>query len=190
MLNPFTRRTDPHALAVSMTGVKMGDRLAQIGCAHGARLGAIAVKVGLSGRAVAIVPDEASAERARKGAAEAGVLVDVEIAPPTQLPLDADAFDLVVIDDTGGLLSALAPERRGFAVREALRVLRPGGRAIVIAATPRRGLGALLGHGPTNADYDASGGATNALSAGGFRSVRPLGEREGLAFFEGIKPRE
>src|SRR5919198_3442584 len=99
----WIKRQDPYLLVVSMTGVKMGDRLLQVGCAHGGRLGAVAAKVGLSGRAVAIVPDEASAARARKGAAEAGALVDVELAPLTRLPLDSDAFDLSVVDDTQGL---------------------------------------------------------------------------------------
>src|SRR4029077_1046379 len=107
MSNPFRRGSDPHPLVVGMTGVKLGERFAQIGCAHGGRLGAVAAKVGLSGRAVAIVPDEASSARARKGAAEAGVLVDVETAPPTRLPVEDDGFDLVVIDDTGGFLGAM-----------------------------------------------------------------------------------
>src|SRR5205085_8854538 len=72
----FGRRDNPHMLAVGMTGVNMGDRLLEIGCADGGRLAAIAAKVGLSGRAVAVVPDEAAATRARKGAARAGVLVE------------------------------------------------------------------------------------------------------------------
>jgi len=99
MLNPFRRGSDPHVLVVSMTGVKLGERVAQIGCAHGGRLAAVAAKVGLSGRAVAIVPDEASAARATTGAAEAGVLVDVETSPPTRLPVEDEAFDLAVIDE-------------------------------------------------------------------------------------------
>src|SRR5579872_4335733 len=98
----FLKKDAPHALVVGMTGVKMGDRLACIGCAHGGRLGAVAAKVGLSGGAVVVVADEASAARATRGAAEAGVLVDVEIAPLTRLPLDDGAFDLAVVDDTGG----------------------------------------------------------------------------------------
>ena len=53
----FRRADDPHLLAVSMTGVKTGDRLLQLGCGHGDRLGAIAAKVGLSGRAVAVVAE-------------------------------------------------------------------------------------------------------------------------------------
>ena len=72
--SPAARRDDPYLLVVGMTGVRMGDRIAQVGCAHGGRLAAIAGKVGLSGRAVAVVPDEASAARARKARRGAGVL--------------------------------------------------------------------------------------------------------------------
>jgi len=184
-MNPFQRRGDPHSLVVSMTGVKMGDRLVQIGCAHGGRLGAVAAKVGLSGQAVAVVPDEASAARARKGAAQAGVLVDVETAPPTRLPANDDAFDLAVIDDTGGLVGAMRAEDRVATLRETFRVVRPGGRAILISAAQRGGLGALLTRTQSGPEFNATPG----LQAEGFKSVRVLAEREGLRFVEGIKPR-
>jgi ubiquinone/menaquinone biosynthesis C-methylase UbiE len=184
---PFKRRRDdPHALVVGMTGVRLGDRVALVGCAHGARLAAVAAKVGLSGRAVAVVADQASADRARKGAEQAGVLVEIEMAPATSLPLDADAFDLAVVDDTGGLLGAMSGEDRRQTVREIARILRPGGRAIVIGSTPRTGLAALVGRG-------AAGGARvdaePALQADGFKTVRTLAERDGLRFVEGTKPR-
>src|SRR5437773_12159704 len=95
-LNPFARREDSHMLVVSMTGVRRGDRVVQVGCPHDGRLAAVAGRVGLSGRAVAVVPDDASASRASKGAARAGVLVEIEIAPPTRLPIDDGSFDLAV----------------------------------------------------------------------------------------------
>ena len=76
----FTRRASADPLIVSMTGVKMGERMLQIGCASGGRMAAVAAKVGLSGLAVVVVPDDSSAARAVKGAAEAGVLVDVKTA--------------------------------------------------------------------------------------------------------------
>jgi ubiquinone/menaquinone biosynthesis C-methylase UbiE len=188
-LNPFTRRGDPFPLVVSMTGVKMGDRLAQVGCAHGGRLAAIAAKVGLSGRAVAIVPDEASAARARSGAAEAGVLVEIEVAPPARLPSGDGAFDVVVIDDTGGLLGTMRAEDRVAAVRDVLRILRPGGRVMVIGSVPRGGFGALLTRAHSGPPFTASGDANLALQADGFVSVRTLAERDGLVFVEGVKPR-
>jgi len=184
-MNLFGRHDHPHTLTVGMTGVKMGDRLLQIGCANGGRLGAVAVKVGLSGRAVAVVPDEAAAARARKGAAEAGVLVEVEVGPPWRLPGEAGAFDVAVVDNTGGLLSTLRAEDRVAAVRDVLRVLRPGGRVIVISAGERPGLGALFSRAQSGPPFDA----IPVLQADGFKSVRQLAEREGLVFVEGMKAR-
>ncbi len=57
-----------------MTGVKLGDQVMQFGCADGGPLAAVAAKVGLSGRAVAAVADDAAAARTQKAAAKAGVL--------------------------------------------------------------------------------------------------------------------
>ena len=186
----FLKRDNPHLLVVGMTGVKMGDRLVQIGCAHGGRLAAIAGKVGLSGRAVVVAPDAASAARATKSAADAGVLVEVEVSPPSRLPVEHDAFDLAVVDDTGGLFGTLRPEDRVAAIREVVRVLRPGGRVLVIGAEPRGGFGALLTRAQSGPPFVASGDATLALQADGFKSVRTLAARDGLVFVEGIKPRD
>jgi len=189
MLNPFQRSGDPYMLMVGMTGVKMGDRVAHIGCAHGGRLAAVAAKVGLSGRAVAIVPDQSSAARVRKGAAQAGVLVEIEIAPPTRLPADDAAFDLAVVDDTDGLVGTMRAEDRVAAIHELVRILRPGGRVMIIGAAPRGGLGALLTRAQSGPPFASSGRASQALQADGFKSVRTLAERDGLVFVEAIKPR-
>jgi SAM-dependent methyltransferase len=185
----FLKNSNPHLLVLGMTGVKMGDRVLQVGCADGGRLGAVAGKVGLSGRAVAIAPDETSAARATKGAAEAGALVDVEIGPPTRLPVEDDAFDLAIADDTGGLFGILRPEERVAAIRELARALRPGGRVLMIGAEPRGGFGALLTRAQSGPPFVASGDAVAALQADGFKSVRTLAVRDGLAFVEGVKSR-
>lgn len=185
-LNPFKRHgDDPYALLVGMTGVKLGDRLIQLGCAHGARMAAVAAKVGLSGRTVLVAPDAESAARAEKGARDAGVLVEVETVSPRALPLDPEAFDIAIIDDTGGLLAAMNADARVMACRELLRVLRPAGRVMTIGAGARHGLGALIARAPEGPPFDA----IPPLEEAGFRAVRKLAEREGLVFVEGIKPR-
>jgi ubiquinone/menaquinone biosynthesis C-methylase UbiE len=181
----FRRREDPHKLFLGMTGAVLGDRVLQIGCAHGGRLAALARKVGLTGRAVAIVSDEQSAARARKGAEDAGVLIEIEVAPPGRLPVEDNAFDLAVIDDTAGLFATLRAEERVNTVRELVRALRPGGRVMVVGAAPRGGLGALLARGSASAPFDP----VPSLAADGFRSARTLAEREGLIFSEAMKPR-
>ena len=185
----FLKKSDPYLLIVGMTGVKMGDAFLQVGCPHGGRLAAVAGKVGLSGRAAVVAPDDASAGRARKAAEQAGVLVEVEIAAPARLPLADGEFDLAVADDTAGLFGTMRPEDRVAAVRELVRVLRPGGRVLVVGAVPRGGLGAVLSRTRNGPPFVASGDATRALEADGFKSVRTLAEREGLVFVEGIKPR-
>jgi ubiquinone/menaquinone biosynthesis C-methylase UbiE len=187
--NRFAKRDAPFQLVVGMTGVKLGDRVIHIGCAHGGRLAAIAAKVGLSGRALAVVPDAVSAARAQKASTDAGVLIEVETASTTHLPVDEGSFDLAIVDDTGGLFSSMRAEDRVATVRELARVVRPGGRAMIIGTAPRQGLGALLSRAQSGPSLAASGDATRALEADGFRAARTLAEREGLVFVEGIKPR-
>jgi ubiquinone/menaquinone biosynthesis C-methylase UbiE len=184
----FLKRDDPNLLIVGVTGVKMGDRLVQVGCAQGGRLATVAGKVGLSGRAVLVAPDEASAARGRRGAERAGVLVEVEIAPPTQLPLDANDFDVAIVDDSGGLFGAMHADERATAIREISRILRPAGRVLLIGAAPRGGIGAFLSRAPQAPPF--AGAAERALQAQGFKAVRTLAERDGLVFVEGTKPRQ
>lgn len=188
-MNLFRRTSNSHALMLGMTAVKMGDRMLQIGCAHGGRLAALAGKVGLSGRACLAVDSEAEAARARKGAAQAGVLVEVEVTPLTSLPFEADAFDLVVVDDTGQLMGARSEADRTALMHETLRVLQPGGRVLVVESTGGGGLSGLFGGKPPESEYTRGGGGVAALQAGGFQSARQLAEREGLAFVEGMKGR-
>lgn len=183
----FFKRDSPHSLTVGMVGTKMGDRFLQVGCADGGRMAAIAAKVGLSGRAVVVAPDAGAAERARKGAAREGVLVEIEDATPSRLPFEEASFDVAVVDDTAGLVGTMRPEERVGTFREVLRVLRPGGRVMVIGTAPRGGLGALLSRAQSGPPFAASGGAIKSLEAEGFRSARILAEREGLVFVEAIK---
>ena len=185
----FLKRDNPYALEIGMVGAKMGDRFLQVGCANGARMAAIASKVGLSGRAVVAAPDEASAGRARKGAAAEGTLVEVEVVPPTRLPFDDGSFDVAVVDDTSGLVGTMRPEDRVHTLREVCRALRPGGRVMIIGTAPRGGFGAILSRAQSGPPFAASGEATKALDAEGFRSARILAEREGLVFVEAVKPK-
>ena len=174
--------TDP--LAVSMSGVKLGDRLLVVGCADPALVAQLAQKTGLTGRACVAGEDARGVEAASRAIEREGVLVETITAPVTSLPFEADAFDVVVLRDVVG---AVDEHRRPACVAEALRVLRPGGRCVVIDTAARKGIGALLHKRTVDPEYVASGGAERALRSGGFRAVRRLAEREGLAFVEGVK---
>ena len=178
----FLRKSNLERLPVAMCGVRMGERTLQIGIDDSALAGAIAAKVGLSGHAAMALGDETSAARARAAAAAAGALVDVQITALHSLPFEADAFDLVVVHAAGSL-PRLEDDAAVAMLRDAHRVLRHGGRIIVIEGSGRRGLGRWFG---AAAAMPASP-AIAALSAAGFRPARLLAEREGYRFTEGLK---
>jgi len=198
----FLRRSmvgrDP--LPVAMTGVRMGERVLQVGIDDPQLGGALAVKVGLSGHAAFVVSDERAAQKALAAAAKAGALVDVKVSSLESLPFPERAFDLVVVNSMGGLLAVLAPAVRANVLRELHRVLRAGGRVVTIESGTRSGF-ATAGRAFTahlarrkaapylsrDSEFEKRGGAVAALQAAGFTPVRPLGDREGYRFTEGLK---
>ena len=161
-------RGDPsrYDLAVTMIGVRMGDRLLVLGAQEPALTAALARTTGLSGGASARASDAAGASRLEAAASEAGVLLDVTSGPPSPLPFADGGLDLVVVDAIGR-----APEVDFVDVR---RVLRPGGRVLVVTRTTPEG-------GPSvEALHEALGAS--------FKAARVLHNRDGWAFVEALKP--
>ena len=85
------------------------------------------------------------------------------------------------------LLGDMRVNERVLCLQQALNVLKPSGRCVVIEAAPRGGLGALLSQRTLDRTYLSNGGAEGALKSEGFRAVRLLAQREGKSFFEGTK---
>jgi ubiquinone/menaquinone biosynthesis C-methylase UbiE len=180
------RKTAPsEPLAVTMAGVKLGDRVLAIGVSDVKLIAALAVKAGLTGRAAAVDADEDRVRRNGAAIEREGALVEVTRAPWGTLPYESDSFDVVVLRD---VLMTLTADVRARCLAEALWVLRRGGRVLVIEPLARAGLAALVSRGPLiDASYAEHGGAKGALDAAGFAGVRVLAEREGTIFVEGAK---
>jgi SAM-dependent methyltransferase len=183
----FLRKSRIEPLPVTMSAVRMGERVLQIGIDDPAVASAIAAKVGLSGHAAIAVTDDREAARAHGAAANAGVLVDVKVTPLAPLPFDNDAFDLVIVHGARGLLSSLAANVRLDAMREWHRVVRHGGRVMTIEPGAVSGIKSLIQQRRSDEDYEGRGGVVAALEVAGFRPVRLLADREGYKFAEGIK---
>ncbi len=180
------RKSEPgEPLAVAMSGVKLGDRLLVLGCSDAHLIAGLAAKAGLTGRACALDESQERTTRAAAAVERDGVLLESFTAPWSSLPFDPASFDVVVIRD---VLPSLQREPRVRCVLEAWRVLRDGGRCVVIDRAARGGLGALISGRGGGEQYSAAGGAPRALEADGFVAVRTLAEREGLVFAEGVKP--
>ena len=178
------KRSGPHDLEISMTGIKLGSNVLQISRSDGSFAAALAGIVGLSGRACTVVKTKAEAERCGRAAAAAGVLLEIQIALPGELPYNQESFDVVVIKNAIG---EMVVNDRVACLQQAHRVLRAGGRCVVIEKAMRAGLGALFSKRTLDRRYADDGGAQAALKAEGFRGVRRLAERDGISFTEGTK---
>ena len=102
MLFRFRKMRAMDPMQVAMTGVRKGERYLQVFCSDAALTRGLATKTGLSGTAALATPDDTQARQAQKAADKAGVLIDIKITPATALTWEDGAFDMVVVDNTGG----------------------------------------------------------------------------------------
>jgi ubiquinone/menaquinone biosynthesis C-methylase UbiE len=182
------RRLEIDPLTVSMTGVKAGERLLQLDVDDAAVAGLLAAKPGLNGSAAHVVATDGAAVKVNRGVKQAGALVEVRVAPLDRVPFDDAAFDVVVIHSVGGQMAAADAATRREILRECRRVVRQGGRVVVIEPGTPTGLKSILRSAPAaQATYDAAGGTPAALREAGFSPVRELGDREGVKFTEALR---
>lgn len=177
------RKTEPGApLIVSMTGLRLGDSVLFLGCHDPKAIAQVAGKPGLSGRACA-VDDAAARVRAAEAAAQAeGALVEASVAPLDALPYAAATFDAIIAIR---LVSHLASGMRAAAFREGFRVVRPGGRVVVVEEGRSRGLAGLF----SSAAPVGAAEIETVLTDSGYRGVRTLADRDRLLFLEGARPK-
>jgi len=180
----FLRKSSLERLPVSMTGVRMGERALQIGLDDPSLVGAIAAKVGLSGHAAVAVRDEREAARARSAADKAGVLLDVRVTPLTTLPFDDESLDVIVVHAAEGVLLAFGSDTLPAVLNEGRRVLRSGGRLVIVEGASDTGVLSKVRPKPRLGE---TAPVVAAVSAAGFRAARLLAEHEGYRFTEGLK---
>jgi ubiquinone/menaquinone biosynthesis C-methylase UbiE len=179
----FLRKSTSEALAVSMAGIKLGDRLLVVGCSDPLLIAQLAVKTGLTGRAFAVDEDDARVSKAVDVAAREGALVETAKASWTALPIEDEGFDVAVVRD---VLPYLARHRRAACIDEVRRVLRPGGRCLVVDGQARTGIASMIAAGSSPRGYD-EGGPVEAFTNQGFKAARIVAERDGLVFAEAVK---
>jgi ubiquinone/menaquinone biosynthesis C-methylase UbiE len=176
-------------LTVTMTGVRLGERVLQIGSGDARSIALIAAKKGLTGTAAVVVADDHAAVRIRRAVTDAGALVDLRVVAAGRLPFDDASFDAVVIHDVSTVIEG--GDRPTEWLHECRRLLRTGGRIVTIERGTPVGLRSLFAGRPSPEDpivRSADGGPTfRALKAAGFTTVRNLADREGLRFTEGFR---
>ena len=182
----FRRSRGPVDLAVGMAGVRMGERVLYVGVGNPRVFALVSSKVGLTGRACAVVDSAAAQATLQRAAAREGVLVEVALVPGGCWPHDSSSFDVAVVDANPLPIGATGDGQDRLA--STVRVVRPGGRILAIRRRPR-GIISRLGFEPASSVPSAQAlELARALQEAGCRPVRVLAEREGLTFVEGFRP--
>jgi ubiquinone/menaquinone biosynthesis C-methylase UbiE len=173
----------PNQTALAMIGAKPGQQILVLGARDGQLAAAIAGVTGLNGRTIVVDPSTESQARVDGAAAEAGVLVEFTQEPFLPLSSAPDLFDVVVLHQNLGEPGI----NRAALVNEAARVVRPGGRVIVIEGEAVSGFRALFQRPPQRALTGAA--ARDLLTAAGLRASRVLSETDGVTYVEAARPR-
>jgi SAM-dependent methyltransferase len=166
-------------LVVSVTGVRLGQRVLVVPGRDRQALLELAGKVGLTGRTLALAAGS-SAAAVQSAAERAGALVDV--APlEMPLPVAAESFDLAVVDDR---TARAAPLDTPSLLHELFHALRPGGRVVVLLPTGEGLIGRLLGG---SAPPPAAPSMLAAFGEAGFRAGRVVAVRDGVGYLEATR---
>jgi ubiquinone/menaquinone biosynthesis C-methylase UbiE len=128
---------------LTLAGVEAGESVLDIGCGTGTLAIAAAGHVGPQGSVSGIDASTEMIARARRKAANARVRVTFELAPAERLPFSDGRFDLVL---STLMLHHLPRITRQQCAREVRRVLKPGGRILVVDFGRPQARHGLLAH--------------------------------------------
>ncbi|GAA2873426.1 hypothetical protein Acy02nite_31150 [Actinoplanes cyaneus] len=162
LYDPFCRLTGVrhvHRQLIGHAGPRPGHRVLEIGCGTGTVLTALA-RACPGVEAIGIDPDAGSVRRARRKAVRNNLEINYQLAYAGSLPLPDASVDRVL---SSLMLHHLDRAEHGRALREARRVLRPGGELHIVdvagahprpsrlaATEPDHVLAALFDAGLTN----------------------------------------
>jgi ubiquinone/menaquinone biosynthesis C-methylase UbiE len=163
-----------------MIGAKAGDQVIVVGASDPELAAEVALVTGLNGTTMICDPEPEARGRIDAAAEAAGALVEFAAAEPTSLPVPDESQDVVVLMNVS---SAVAQADPIAVLAHALRVLRPGGRVIVVDGTRPSGF-FRSGGGTTRSP---AGAVLGRLEQAGTKARRQLADVDGVSYYEARK---
>jgi demethylmenaquinone methyltransferase/2-methoxy-6-polyprenyl-1,4-benzoquinol methylase/phosphoethanolamine N-methyltransferase len=132
-----------HQEVVNLARPQPGEAAVDVGCGPGALAIAMKGRVGATGEVCGIDAAREMIELARQKASKAGADVRFDVAAIERLPYSDCTFDLVT---STMMIHHLPPDLQRSGLAEVLRVLKPGGRFLLVDFAGHSGEGHSLGH--------------------------------------------
>lgn len=176
------RRRRVYQRIVSLSGVRPGDSVLDVGCSSGYLARKLATAVGPDGRVTGVDPSAAAIGYARRRARPS---MTFAVGGAQDLDLPDSSFDVV----TSTLAIHHIPARkRAVAFSEMYRVTKPGGRLLVADFGPSRRPLALHRGGARMRHAAATVGPLEELAAAAGYQVQSSGELPLLRYLLAIRP--
>lgn len=168
--------------ALAMVGPRPSDEVLFLGAKDPSLAAETGAITRLNGRTVVVGQGADAGKRIDQAATQAGAILEFVDAPFTPLPFDAATFHIVVAPIAAEWWTEYASS-----LAEAARVLRPGGRIVVIIGERSRGPFRVSPARPPALATDA---VLALLKSSGFIAARQLAETDGVTYYEATKSRE
>ena len=135
------RETQMRERTLDVAGVAAGDHVLDVGCGTGTLALAAKRRVGAGGSVHGVDASDEMIARAITKSARSGLPVAVGIATAQSLPFPEATFDVVLCSLA---LHHLPQDARAGAIEEMRRVVKPGGRVLIVEFRKGRGAWAVL----------------------------------------------
>lgn len=166
---------------VKAARLKAGEAVLDVGCGTGDLTLRAARRVGAEGRAAGIDASPEMVKIARRKAAKKGRDIDFRVAPIEDLPFTDGEFDAAL---SSLMIHHLPDDLKLRGLVEVRRVLKPGGRLVVVDLKPSSGIVGFLSHLIAHRlpdDYAEQ--LRSIISEAGFEDVEILEVKSPLVLF-------